>query len=241
VAELDHRVVVERRRHRGHIAGELAPRGALAVGDVHLSVPPSPSVDSTTNPHRRRETIMFRSLDRQAIKRTGRVGLAFGLLASALVAAPASAQPTITREINIHHDEGTRYFPANPACDPDSIAVTEHLVDNEHLVIVDHGDWLNVTFGESFTITVTPDDPLIAPTTRRGSDAGHFRMQRDGDVIYHESFRDFGPLPWQPASTLKIRVRQTFVTVDGNVRVDGFAADIQIGNIKFDGPPNPAC
>jgi len=182
-----------------------------------------------------------RSTTNRVVGRTARAALAIGLLASALVAAPASAQPTITREINIHHDEGTRYFPANPDCDPNSIAVTEHLVDNEHLVIVDDGTWLNVTFGEAFTVTVTPDDPSIAPTTRRGSDAGHFRAQRDGDTIFHESFHDFGPLPWDPASVLKIRFRQTFVTVDGDVRVDRFAADLQFGNLKLDGPPNPAC
>jgi hypothetical protein len=177
----------------------------------------------------------------RGVARTIRVGLAFGLLASALIAAPASAAPTVTREINIHHDEGTQYFPADPACDPNSIAVTEHLVDNEHLVIVDDGEWLNVTFGESFEVTVTPDDPAVATTTRRGADAGHFRIQRDGDVVYHESFHDFGPLPWDQDTTVKIRTRQTYLTVNGDVQLDRFAAELQLGNVKFDGPPPPAC
>jgi hypothetical protein len=184
---------------------------------------------------------MIRPFSTRAFGRAARVGLAFGLLASAIVAAPAAARPTITRDINVHHDEGTQYFPANPDCDPNSIAVTEHLVDNEHLVVVDDGTWLNVTFGESFTVTVTPDDPSIAPTTRRGSDAGHFRAQRDGDVIYHESFHDFGPLAWDQDVIVKIRLQQTFVTVDGDVQVDRFAASLQLGDLKFDGPPNPAC
>lgn len=152
--------------------------------------------------------------------RAARIGLAAGLLVSALVAAPASASPTITREIDIHHDEGTQHFDGNPDCDPNAIPVTEHLVDNEHLVIVDDGTWLNVTFGETFWITVIPDDPSIATTTRKGTDVGHFRAKRNGDTIFHESFHDYGPVPWDQDVVPRIRYITTFTTVNGEVRVD---------------------
>jgi hypothetical protein len=91
------------------------------------------------------------------------------------------------------------------------------------------------------TARVTPDDPSIATTIRHGADAGHFRVQRDGDVIYHESFHDFGPLPWDQDVVVKIRVRQTFVTVGGDVQVDRFAVSVQLGNRRFDGPPPAEC
>lgn len=152
-----------------------------------------------------------------AVGRAARTGIALALVASALVVAPAAAAPTVTRDIDIHFSR-TRHFDADPNCGPLSIAVTEVQEGNAHLVIIDNGTWFNITAHESLTITVIPDDPSIASHTRQVTDAVHFLAQPDGDVIYHESFHDFGPAPWDPDA--KIRTAITYVTRDGEVMVD---------------------
>jgi hypothetical protein len=85
-------------------------------------------------------------------------------------------------------------------------------------VIVDNGTWFNVTALETHKITVIPDDPSIATQTRQVTSEFHFRAQPDGDVIFHQSFHDFGPAAWDPDA--KIRIATTFVTRDGEVIVD---------------------
>jgi hypothetical protein len=153
-------------------------------------------------------------------------GFTAGLVAALCGAPGASASPTVTREINIHHDEGYRHFDPDPSCgpyEPFASGVTEHLVDNEHLVVVDDGTRLNVTFGETFWIEVIPDDPSLPVTTRKGTDAGHFVALRDGDTIFHESFHDYGGAAWNPDA--KIRTMYTFVTHDGEVDLKQFVVN----------------
>jgi hypothetical protein len=141
--------------------------------------------------------------------RATRIGIVLGVLASSLVAATASAAPVITREIEIHFSR-SQHFDADPNCGSGGTEVQE---GNRHLFIVDDGSWLNVTGTSTFTITVIPDDPSIAPSTRKVTSAAHFRLQTDGDALYHETFRDFG-------DGLKIRFMWTWVTRDGEVVVD---------------------
>ena len=111
-----------------------------------------------------------------------------------------------------------------------STGCTEIADGNSHLVIVDDGSTLKVTFGETFKILAIPDDPSIATNTRHGTDSGHFIAQRDGDLIVHESFHDYGPAAWDLDA--KIRFATTFHTKDGEVQVDHV--------IENDMPP-PGC
>ena len=97
-------------------------------------------------------------------------------------------------------------------------------------MIIDYGSSLKVTFGETFKILAVPDDPSIATNTRHGTDAGHFIAQRDGDVIFHESFHDYGPAAWDLDA--QIRFVTTFTTKNGEVHVDHL--------IENDMPP-PGC
>ena len=152
---------------------------------------------------------MKRPLTRPTIGRAARIGIVLGVLGSSLVAATASAAPSITREIDIHFSR-SQHFDADPNCGP---GVTEVQEGNHHLVIVDNGTWLNVTAGETSTITVIPDDPSIPTYARQVTGVFHFRAQPDGDEIFHQTFHDFGPY-------LKIRVLWTYITRDGEVTVD---------------------
>jgi len=141
--------------------------------------------------------------------RAARIGIVLGVLASSLVAATASAAPVITREFDIHFSH-SQHFDADPNCGP---GVTEILEGNHHLVAVDNGTWLNVTATEVSEITVIPDDPAIPITTRRVTAHFHYRLQPDGDEIFHQTFRDFG-------DGLKILFRWTWITRDGEVTID---------------------
>jgi hypothetical protein len=151
-------------------------------------------------------------------RRPLRAGVAFGLLATVLVVAPAAAaRPAITRVVDIgFHTE--QHFDADPSCGPYSIAVTEIAEGNDHLVIVDDGTRLSVAFGETFRITAVPDDPALPTDIRQGTDALHFTLKRDGDVLFHESFHDYGAAAWDPDA--QIRYMTTFTTRDGEVLVD---------------------
>ncbi len=82
-----------------------------------------------------------------------------GLLVATVAAVPASASPTITRETNIHFSR-SQHYDANPDCD--FLGGTEVQEGNGYLIIVDNGDWLNVTAHETFKITVIFDDPSLA-------------------------------------------------------------------------------
>src|SRR4029079_14205868 len=100
-----------------------------------------------------------RSLGRPAMSR----GAMLGLLATTLAAAPVSAAPTITREINTQFSR-SQHYDANPACFG-APGVTEIQDGNGHLIIIDSGTWLNVTSYETHWITVVPDDPSLATPT----------------------------------------------------------------------------
>jgi len=159
---------------------------------------------------------MTRFSGRRLGRRAMSVGALLGLLATTLAAAPVSAAPTITREINTHFSR-SQHYDANPACFG-APGVTEIQEGNGHLIIIDGGTWLNVTSYETHWITVVPDDPSLATTTRQVTAVIHFRAQADGDVVFHQSFHDFGVEPWDPDA--KIQFRATFVTRNGEVMVD---------------------
>jgi hypothetical protein len=152
---------------------------------------------------------MTRAPAAPTIGRAARIGIVLGVLASSLMAATASAAPLITRSIDIHFSR-SQHFDADPSCGP---GVTEVQEGNHHLVIVDDGTWFNVTAGETFTITVIPDDPSIPTSTRKVTALFHYRLQPDGDEIFHQTFRDFG-------GGLKIQFMWTWITRDGEVTVD---------------------
>ena len=152
---------------------------------------------------------MTRSTITPRMTRAGRIGIVLGVLASSLVAATASAAPSITREMDIHFSR-TQHFDGGPTCGP---AVTEVQEGNSHLIIVDDGTWLNITSGETFTVTVIPDDPSLATYTRKVTALFHFRLQPDGDENIHRTFRDFG-------GGLKIQYMWTGVIRGGEIVVD---------------------
>ena len=146
------------------------------------------------------------------MRRAVAAGLGISLMLAA-VAPVAAAQPTIERTINIgfHHEQ---HFDADPVCGPGG---TEIATGNEHLIIVDRGDALHITYGESFKILVVPDDPSLPTFTRQGTDAITFNLLKDGSEVFHESFHDYAPAGWPFA---RIRVIVTFVYVNGEVQVD---------------------
>jgi hypothetical protein len=150
--------------------------------------------------------------------RRGQVAVLAALLTTVALASPAAAaQPTVTRVINNHaHHES--HYDGDPKCGPFWGGVTEIADGNDHLVVVDDGTRLTIHFGEEFKITAIPDDPSIAPNTRQGTDALTFVAQRDGDVIFHESFHDFGAAAWDLDA--KIRFSTTFITHNGEVQVE---------------------
>lgn len=156
-----------------------------------------------------------------ASRRPRRLGaLAVGLILAAVAAGPvAAAKPVVTKVIDIKF-ENVQHFDADPSCGSYSIAATEIATGNAHLIIADDGQTLKIAFGETFKILVIPDDPSLPTQTRKGAGAGHFVLQRDGDVIFHESFHDYGPAAWNPDA--KIRFTTTFTTRNGEVIVDRF-------------------
>ena len=174
---------------------------------------------------------MSPSIRRPRSPRRAAFPIVLALVAASIAAGPVAAgRPSVTREIDIHfHLE--QHFDGDPSCGPFFVdGVTEIADGNSHLVIVDDGSTLRITYGETFRILVVPDDPTIATNTRHGTDAGHFIAQRDGDVIVHESFHDFGPAAWDLDA--QIRFATTFKTMNGEVQVDHV--------IENDMPP-PGC
>jgi hypothetical protein len=142
-----------------------------------------------------------------------------GLLASAILmlgmAAPASAgQPVVTRTVT--HFDKSQHFDPVPECGLPG--VTEYAVGTEHLVSVEDGDTLHVTYGEEFRVSVVVDGETIPIEERHGSDAISFQMVNNGSVtVFHESFHD------QPNLVLgNVAFYTTFVAIDGVVKVDHF-------------------
>jgi hypothetical protein len=136
------------------------------------------------------EIAMSRFTSRRLGRRAVSAGALLGLLVATVAAAPASASPTVTRVADIHFSR-SQHYDANPDCD--FLGGTEVQEGNGYLVIVDNGDWLNVTAHETFRITVIFDDPTLPNEYRQVTSEIHFRAQPDGDVIFHNSFHDFGP------------------------------------------------
>jgi hypothetical protein len=161
--------------------------------------------------------------------RAAAVALGIVALTAASVAPVAAATPTITRTID-HQFVEVQHFDANPACGPYSVATTETLTGVIHTVIVDQGDSVHIAYGGTNTILVVPDDPALSAYTRQSTNAGHVNLLKNGTVVTHESFHDFGAAGW--VLSAKIHFFTTFVFANGEVRVDR--------TVVRDGPP-PGC
>jgi hypothetical protein len=148
---------------------------------------------------------------RRLRSRFRRLVLAAMVVAAVVAMAPAAAAdtPTITREIR-HAFSTVQYFPGGPGCP----AATEYATGNDHLVIVEEGDTLHVTFGETFRILVVFDDPALGSFERKGTDALHFNLTKSGTEVFTESFHDFSP------PDFRVDYYRTFVYANGDVRVD---------------------
>lgn len=148
---------------------------------------------------------------RRLRSRFRRLVLAAMVVAAVVAMAPAAAAdtPTITREIR-HAFSTVQHFPGGPGCP----ASTDYAIGNDHLVIVEEGDTLHVTFGETFRILIVFDDPALGTLERKGTDALHFNLTKSGTEVFTESFHDFSP----PVS--RIDYYRTFVYANGDVRVD---------------------
>jgi hypothetical protein len=148
--------------------------------------------------------------------------LAVMVVAAVVAMAPAASAepPTITREIR-HAFSTVQHFPdAGPGCP----AATEYATGNDHLVIVEMGDSLHVTFGETFRILVVFDDPALGSFERQGTDALVFNLTKSGTEVFTESFHDFAP-------DFRVAYYRTFVYANGDIRVDR----------AFDRIPPPSC
>jgi hypothetical protein len=84
--------------------------------------------------------------------------------AMAMVPAARAEPPTITREIR-HAFSTVQHFDPIPECG--FAGATEYTTGNDHLVIVDMGDSVHVTFGETFRILEVSDDPALGSLSVR--------------------------------------------------------------------------
>jgi hypothetical protein len=159
----------------------------------------------------------------QRLRRRSRpLVLAVMVVAAAVAMAPAAAAdtPTITREL--HHPFSTvQHF--DPECG--FPGATEYATGNDHFVLVEEGDRVHVTFGETFRILVVFDDPAFGSFERQGTDALHFNLTKSGTEVFTESFHDFSP------PDFRVAYYRTFVYANGDVRVDR----------TFDRLPPPSC
>jgi hypothetical protein len=130
--------------------------------------------------------------DRPPRRRYRSLVLAVMVVAAAVAMAPAAAAdtPTITREIR-HPFSTVQHFDPIPECG--FPGATEYATGNDHLVIVDQGDSVHVTFGETFRILEVPDDPAFPTIERQGTDALHFNLTKSGTEVFTESFHDSSP------------------------------------------------
>jgi hypothetical protein len=106
----------------------------------------------------------------------------------AMAPAAAADTPTITRDIR-HAFSTVQHFPGGPGCP----ASTEYATGNDHFVLVEDGDTVHATFGETFRILVVFDDPALGSFERKGTDALHFNLTKSGTEVFKESFHDFSP------------------------------------------------
>ena len=140
-----------------------------------------------------------------------------GLVGPVVLAAPAAGDPPDVTHVVSHEDE-TFYIPAAPECGA-PFGATEIQEGTERLHIVESGEDIHFAAGETIWVTVISDDPTAAPTDpRQVTDAVVFHSINEGAVqIFHESFHDNGTV-WGD-----IAVHETFVEVNGTVRVERFS------------------
>jgi hypothetical protein len=157
---------------------------------------------------------MWDTRSRRLRRRYRPLVLAVMVVAAAMAMVPAAYAdtPTITREI--HHPFSTRVQHFDPIPECGFPGATEYTTGNDHLVIVDQGDSVHVTFGETFRVLEVPDDPAFPTIERQATDALHFNLTKSGTEVFTESFHDFS----QP--DFKIDYYRTFVYANGDVRVD---------------------
>ena len=155
--------------------------------------------------------------------RGGRKPFRYSLVAAIVITAafwiapPAhAATPEITREIR-HAFSLVQHFDPMPECG--FPGVTEYATGNDHLVIVDQGDSVHVTFGETFRILVVYDDPAWPTEERQGTDALHFNLTKGDTVTFSESFHDFASRDGSK-NFFKVDYFRTFVSTGDEVRVD---------------------
>ena len=161
---------------------------------------------------------------RRLRRRYRRVVLVVMVVAAAMAMVPAAyaEPPTITREIR-HAFSTVQHFDPIPECG--FAGATEYATGNDHLVIVETGDSVHVTFGETFRILEVSDDPALGSFERKGTDALHFNLSKSGTEVFTESFHDFSP------PDFRVDYYRTFVYANGDVRVDR----------AFDRLPPPSC
>jgi hypothetical protein len=150
---------------------------------------------------------------RRLRRRYRRVVLVVMVVAAAMAMVPAAyaEPPTITREIR-HAFSTVQHFDPIPECG--FAGATEYATGNDHLVIVETGDSVHVTFGETFRILEVSDDPALGSFERKGTDALHFNLTKSGTEVFTESFHDFSP------PDFRVDYYRTFVYANGDVRVD---------------------
>jgi hypothetical protein len=153
------------------------------------------------------------------MKALGRTSLVFvvALVGSVVGVMPAVAEP-LPPEVTtvISHEAETQHLEADPACLM-PVGVTEIQEGTERFHTVEQGDTLHFVAGETVRIQEISDDPSIPTSERQATDAVIFQHIENGGAVvevFHESFHD-KPTVWGD-----IAFYVTFVSVDGEVRVD---------------------
>lgn len=141
----------------------------------------------------------------------------FMTLSVGIAPAGHTAKPEITREVR-HAFSTVQHFDPIPECG--FPGATEYATGNDHLVIVDQGDSLHVTFGETFRVLEVPDDPAFPTITRKGTDALHFNLTKGGTETFSESYHEFGRVEGSRNFLFKFDYYRTFVSRGDDVRVD---------------------
>jgi hypothetical protein len=152
----------------------------------------------------------------RARRRLAAVAVITASLVASATPALAGEQPDITREVQ-HAFSTVQHFDPDPECG--TPGATEYATGNGHLVIVDQGDSVHVTFGETYHILVVYDDPTWPMETRQGTDAGQFNLTKGGTETYSESFHDFASKDGSK-NFLKLDYYRTFVSTGDDIRVD---------------------
>lgn len=132
------------------------------------------------------------------------------------VRAAAAEGPVITREVR-HAFSTVQHFDPIPECG--FPGATEYATGNDHLIIVDMGDSVHVTFMETFRVLEVPDDPSFPTIERKGTDTIHFNLTKSGTETFSESYHEFASKEGEN-NFWKIGYFRTFVSVGDDVRVD---------------------